>query len=67
VGRQPHQADRRRNVVGLPRKGEDVVRRASLASDEAERALLAPLKAVDAKRLRELLRIVVDHHDPRPD
>lgn len=63
VSRQPHAEDRRRNLVELTDGGRDTLRRATRASDEAERALLAPLGREDAQRLRDLLRLIVASPD----
>ena len=60
VSRHPDPADRRRNVVGLTEQGRDTLERATRASDDAERALLAPLDPRDQQHLRESLRLVVD-------
>lgn len=59
VVRQPDTADRRRNVVELTDTGQDVLRRATLASDAAERELLGPLSEEDAQHLRDALRAIV--------
>lgn len=59
VSRHPHAEDRRRNVVELTATGKDTMRRATKASDAAERKLLAPLSREDAQRLRAALRRVV--------
>ncbi|MBW4717233.1 MarR family winged helix-turn-helix transcriptional regulator [Saccharothrix obliqua] len=63
VSRHPDAEDRRRNVVELTDAGQDVLRRATEASDEAERRFLAPLDPRAARQLRDSLRIVV----PGPD
>jgi DNA-binding MarR family transcriptional regulator len=59
VSRHPHADDRRRNVVELTEAGQDTLRRATAASDEAERMLLAPLSPQAAQRLRASLRAIV--------
>lgn len=59
VVRRPHAEDRRKNVVELTETGRDVLRRASKASDAAERRFLAPLSAPLARQLREALAILV--------
>jgi DNA-binding MarR family transcriptional regulator len=51
--------DRRKNVVALTAAGEDTIRRATKASDAAEREFLATLSAGDAATFRRLLRSVV--------
>ncbi|AVT41507.1 MarR family winged helix-turn-helix transcriptional regulator [Plantactinospora sp. BB1] len=59
VFRRPHAEDRRRNVIDLTDHGKDTLRRATRASDDAERALLAPLTSQDRKRLRDTLQLIV--------
>lgn len=61
VFRHPHAQDRRRNVIDLTDHGKDTLRRATEASDAAERELLTPLRPQDRQRLRELLRLIVAH------
>jgi DNA-binding MarR family transcriptional regulator len=56
VTRQPDPADRRRNIVVLTPAGEDTLRRARHASDEAERRFLAPLTGAAADQFRQALR-----------
>lgn len=63
VARRPDPDDRRRNVVVLTADGEDTLRRATAASDEAERRFLAPLAAADAARFRAALQAVALHDD----
>jgi DNA-binding MarR family transcriptional regulator len=63
VFRHPHAEDRRRNVIELTDHGKDTLRRATQASDDAERALLAPLGPQDRKRLRDALQLIVVHRD----
>lgn len=58
VQRRPDPGDRRRNVVEVTELGERTLQRARRASDEAERALLAPLSEVDRKRLRDALAAI---------
>jgi DNA-binding MarR family transcriptional regulator len=60
VTRRPQEGDRRRNVVELTRKGQDTLRDATVASDEAERALLSAITKQEALVLRKLLRAIVD-------
>lgn len=55
VVRRPDAADRRRNVVELTEHGRATLRRATRASDEAERRLLAVLDEDEATQLRDLL------------
>jgi len=59
VARRADPDDRRRNVVALTADGRDVLRRATKASDEAERRFLAPLSRTAAEQLRRALRQVV--------
>ena len=56
VARRPDAADRRRNVIELTDTGKKTLRRATRASDQAERRLLAELNQVEAAQLRNLLR-----------
>ncbi|WP_216896661.1 MarR family winged helix-turn-helix transcriptional regulator [Nocardia alni] len=65
VSRHPHVDDRRRNVVELTETGQDTLRRAIEASDEAERELLAPLDPQAARHLREALQAIVIPPDGR--
>src|SRR5262249_48092003 len=59
VARRADPDDRRRNVVVLTAQGRDVLHRATRASDEAERRLLAPLSRTAAEQLRRALRQVI--------
>jgi DNA-binding MarR family transcriptional regulator len=59
VSRHPDTEDRRRNVVELTGSGRDTVRRATLASDDAEHEFLAPLGAQAAQSLRKSLHTIV--------
>ena len=59
VTRRPGPADRRRNVVVLTPAGEDTLRRARKAGEEAERRFLAPLSGSAAEQLRRALRKLV--------
>jgi len=63
VSRHPHEHDRRRNVVELTDAGQDTLRRATEASDDAERAFLAPLSSQAAQHLRNSLQTIVNHPD----
>lgn len=63
VARRPDPADRRRNVLELTKAGRTTLRRATRASDEAERRLLGDLDESDADRLRSLLRRVAAASD----
>jgi DNA-binding MarR family transcriptional regulator len=66
VSRHPHAEDRRRNVVELTAAGQETLRRAIQASNEAERVLLTPLSQRDSQHLREALRRIVaqDRNEP---
>ena len=59
VSRHPHADDRRRNVVELTHAGQDTLRRAAEASDEAEREFLAPLGPQATQQLRNSLQTIV--------
>jgi DNA-binding MarR family transcriptional regulator len=59
VSRHPDANDRRRNVVELTEAGRKTLSQAIEASDEAERALLAPLTPQAAQHLRTALRTIV--------
>jgi DNA-binding MarR family transcriptional regulator len=63
VARRPHADDRRRNVVELTELGQDTLRRATQASDGAERTLLAPLSPQAAQQLRQSLQTIVTQPD----
>ena len=63
VSRHPHADDRRRNVVELTEAGQDTLRRATEASDDAEREFLAPLSPQAARQLRDSLQTIVAHPD----
>ena len=63
VSRHPDADDRRRNVVELTEAGRDILQRAVKASDEAERALLAPLSPRAAQQLRNSLQAIVTYPD----
>jgi DNA-binding MarR family transcriptional regulator len=63
VARRPDEADRRRNVVELTAAGRATLRRATKASDKAERRLLAGLDDAEAAQLRSLLRRVAADSD----
>ncbi|MET8004427.1 MarR family winged helix-turn-helix transcriptional regulator [Nonomuraea glycinis] len=63
VSRHPDANDRRRNVVELTDAGRKTLSQAIEASDEAERALLAPLTPQAARHLRTALRTIVTHPD----
>ncbi len=59
VARHPRAGDRRRNVAELTDAGHDTLRRASTASDAAEREFLAPLTPQAARQLRNSLQALV--------
>jgi DNA-binding MarR family transcriptional regulator len=61
VSRHPDANDRRRNVVELTAAGQDTLRRATEASDDAEREFLAPLTPQAARQLRNSLQAIVTH------
>jgi DNA-binding MarR family transcriptional regulator len=63
VSRHPHEDDRRRNVVELTEAGQDTLRLATKASDEAERRFLAPLSSRAAQDLRDSLQTIVTGPD----
>ncbi|MFD1146857.1 MarR family winged helix-turn-helix transcriptional regulator [Saccharothrix hoggarensis] len=65
VSRHPDADDRRRNVVGLTEAGQDTLRRATEATDEAERAFLASLSPRAAEQLRTSLQAIVVHPEDR--
>lgn len=58
VVRQTDASDRRRNVVVVTDAGRDLLAKATRASDDAERQLLADLDATEAAQLRSLLQRV---------
>jgi DNA-binding MarR family transcriptional regulator len=55
VERRPDPEDRRRNVVALTTAGHHTLRRATAASDEAERRFLAPLTPSAGENLKRTL------------
>lgn len=59
VAREPHPADRRKNIVRLTAAGRAILPPARRAADRAEREFLAPLSGADADRLPELLRALI--------
>lgn len=59
VSRHPYVEDRRRNVVELTDAGKDTLRRATEASDDAERQFLASLSPQAAEQLRNSLQTIV--------
>jgi DNA-binding MarR family transcriptional regulator len=67
VSRHPDADDRRRNVVELTDAGQDILRRAGAASENAERAFLAPLSPEHGRQLRSSLQAIVTQPDGQPD
>jgi DNA-binding MarR family transcriptional regulator len=59
VTRHPHADDRRRNVVELTAHGQDTLRAATEAGDEAERRFLAPLGRPAGRQLKDALRTIL--------
>lgn len=59
IARHPDSEDRRRNVVELTPAGQDLLHRATAASDAAEAELLAPLTPAEGEQLRDLLARVL--------
>jgi DNA-binding MarR family transcriptional regulator len=59
VVRRPSAEDRRKNVVELTPEGHETLRKATQASDEAERRFLAPLDGTAARQLRNALHALV--------
>lgn len=59
VVRHPQANDRRKNVVELTTAGRDTLRRATEAAEDAERRFLAPLAQLDARRLKDDLRALI--------
>jgi DNA-binding MarR family transcriptional regulator len=57
--RQSVTGDRRKNVVALTEAGKDTVRKATKASNAAEREFLAKLSETEAAAFRRLLQTVV--------
>lgn len=60
VTRLPDEQDRRRNVVGLTRRGTATLKRLDKRVDAAQQALLSPLSASEGRELRRLLAQLVD-------
>jgi DNA-binding MarR family transcriptional regulator len=67
VARHPDPHDRRKNVLTLTAAGRDTLRRATRASEEAQRRFLAPLTPAAARQLRDALHTLVTGPDaPAP-
>lgn len=60
VARRPDASDRRRNVVVLTEAGQETVRLATRASDDAERRFVAPLTRSSAAELKRALLAVIE-------
>jgi DNA-binding MarR family transcriptional regulator len=63
VARSADPADRRRNIVVLTPLGRECLTGATRATDDAERAFLAPLGEADGERLRQMLQTVIAADD----
>ena len=63
VTRHPDPGDRRKNVVDLTAVGQDTLRRATQAGDDAQRRFLAPLPEPDAERLINALSTLIQVKD----
>jgi DNA-binding MarR family transcriptional regulator len=59
VKRHPQPDDRRKNNVGLTRKGRDVVQRGARIIDDCERRFLATLGQAGAEQLKDALAAVI--------
>jgi DNA-binding MarR family transcriptional regulator len=66
VERRPDPGDRRKNVVELTPAGQQTLRKATEATEDAERRFLAPLGDAGAKRFRDALRSLVSRPPTRP-
>ena len=62
VRREPDPADRRRNVITVTADGRDRLAAMDAALADVQDALLAPLSAIERRRLVALLTQIVDHH-----
>ena len=56
VERRPDALDRRRNVIELTAAGRETLRKALIASGEAEREFLTPLTGLTGAQLKDALR-----------
>ena len=59
VKRHPQPDDRRKNIVGLTRKGRDIMQRGARLIDDCERRFLAVVSEADAERLKDALAAVI--------
>ena len=59
VSRHPHAEDRRRNVVELTERGQDITRQARVAAVEAEQVFLRPLTEAAGAQLTDSLDAIV--------
>ncbi|AQZ60381.1 Transcriptional regulator, MarR family [[Actinomadura] parvosata subsp. kistnae] len=64
VGRRPHPADRRKNIVEPTERGREVLAEAGRLVAAAEEEFLAPLPDADARQLRDALERLIP---PRSD
>jgi DNA-binding MarR family transcriptional regulator len=62
VQRRQDPDDRRKNVVELTDAGHGIVRHATRAAEQAERAFLSPLSASEAQQFKKTLRALL--YDP---
>jgi DNA-binding MarR family transcriptional regulator len=59
VKRRPQPDDRRKNIVGLTKRGRDVMQRGARLIDDCERRFLAVLSEADAEQLKNALHAVI--------
>jgi DNA-binding MarR family transcriptional regulator len=59
VGRRTHPEDRRKNVVELTPSGQETLRDATAASNAAEGEFLTRLGTADARRLKDMLGLLL--------
>ena len=64
IRREPHPADRRRNVITLSPTGRRRPERLDALVADAQRELLAPLSPVQQSELTYLLTVLTEHHRP---
>ena len=67
VERRPHPADRRKNAVGLTKKGRDMLRRGASIIDDCERRFLAALSEPAAEQRKNALHIVIVANQQSPE